>query len=132
MTLFFLLNPKHYSNDNADVFRRRVRAYKKRVEKEEDNIAAQILLQRLLQSEDIEAEVKEEIVDLIAKEPAINIERIFQRLKQIIPLILNLGEFSKLTIPLAYLTKLDDKKPSVQISDKLLKTIIVYTVLDEL
>lgn len=51
MTLFFLLNPKHYgNNDTSDVFRRRVKAYKKKEQQEEEAIAASLLSARLQES----------------------------------------------------------------------------------
>lgn len=53
MTLILLLNPKNWplgGDDNADVFRRRVKAYKKKEQQEDEAIAAQLLQARLQES----------------------------------------------------------------------------------
>lgn len=53
MTLILLLNPKNWplgGDDNADIFRRRVKAYKKKEQQEDEAIAAQLLQARLQES----------------------------------------------------------------------------------
>jgi hypothetical protein len=132
MTLFFLLNPKHGNLDTSDVLRRRIGAYKRKERKEEEQVAAQILLQRLLNSQAVESEVKEEIAEILETSSAVDLQKLISKVKQIIPLFMVFGDIKSLTIPITFLTQPAKAKLPIPISDKLLKTIIIYSVLDDL
>jgi len=88
MTLIVLLNPKNWptgGDDNADVFRRRVAAYKKKERLEEEAIAAQLLKARLDESllpQDTEpAKLANELVNPIQENPATKLSP--ERLKRV-------------------------------------------------
>lgn len=88
MTLILLLNPKNWplsGDDNADVFRRRVKAYKKKEQQEDEAIAAQLLQARLQESllpqETEPATLASELVSSIQENPATKLSP--ERLKRV-------------------------------------------------
>lgn len=50
MSLLLLINPKNYGDGNADVFKRKVKAYKKKEQDEEEALAVKLLRERLQDS----------------------------------------------------------------------------------
>lgn len=74
MSLLFLLNPKNYGDGNADVFKRKVKAYKKKEQDEEEALAAKLLRKRLQESllpQDVEpAKLASELVQPVQENPA--------------------------------------------------------------
>jgi hypothetical protein len=96
MSLLLLLNPKHYgqeSIDTSDILVRKVRAYRKREEREEEAIAASLLAKRLKKSELPEnvnpSKLASELVKPLQKNPntALSPEKL-KRLKMILILMI--------------------------------------------
>jgi hypothetical protein len=74
MSLLLLINPKNYGDGNADVFKRKVKAYKKKEQDEEEALAAKLLRERLQESllpQDVEpAKLASELVQQVQENPA--------------------------------------------------------------
>jgi hypothetical protein len=96
MSLFFLLNPKNFGYDQADVYvkARKYKALKRQEEREEEAIAAQLVLERLQAQSTSNGTVKEiasEIVQPLFSEtspyPDLSKKRI-RRVKMLVILML--------------------------------------------
>ena len=93
MSLLLLINPKNYGDGNADVFKRKVKAYKKKEQDEEEALAAKLLRERLQESllpQNVEpAKLASELIRPVQENPAtaLSPERL-KRVKMILILMI--------------------------------------------